>query len=1655
MVYGSTDKRSPLPERGTGGTESSDTCAKDRSWQNKNRNHTEAPTIVIDLTDFEEREEFRRLRSDDDAERSGAQSDEVHFSETDINLQSSSQLSNAPPIPTSVVPVVTGGMIVDAESIYSSRGEEMFSGTDWATSGDHSKSLPKEVCLTPQSGAMFSGREKVPEVVSPRPNKIEIDNRQSLELGKESCTSVSTTAGTYNRDSSEQGSPFRRGVSLVEVKRSQSEMLNGDFDKEPTCRGVIDVEAVGRHIPSSKNERASQDAPPDVVELGSVIPRVESHRGRNPRGADGDSTAQISDIGKDSSADPHSYSGDSNKNGASSTIAVSSQAMNEATMGKSEPLPTEVNIERDVMHRPVSTEPSFIVDLTAATREKETAILGNKDAPVEFYDLTGAPSIDSKKDTSDVQEESTNNETASAIIESTASTDTPLLAALNSGTLATIIREKKKEKNTVSAFIDVETTSIQTSDTGGAQQQQEDSDSAQQLPSEVNIVQDKSDSHVDPPTDTKREAQSKEKEETGKDPEHTEANPAKQEESETEEETTNIQSRNGAFQSFSQTMYRKAILHRGSPRWKGDKRKPGLSGSDKEQDETDDDQPLESERSGGNEQSAEESATAEKIGEAKPTEVAVISEDHPLDETDQSLAATQEIFSDQGWNLRNRFINFISSADNKAVPEGQNSEYKPDPEPDYVAVELPMERTSEIKEKLNERMSAVRAKKIERNLEIVPDRKRATIFNNYNFSGYASALFRREEVNSPIEEPKSTVKEVSRAASASEAIDDLDELEALLNKLSDGKVKSTSNTVGGNEMTKAEVPATSQSTSSIPVKTEKLGTRPGTVSQSIAQLLQTDEEEVSPKPSKFNYSQDLGMSDDESQSTGTSAGGDEVQASSSDSDEEVTGAQQKESAVVENLIVEQERRLDGSDGSASIEERQTVSSDVSDEKVSIVYSRTSESELEPEYDVYDACAIPFISNMFDKGCAWIEGEEEAGGRQNPSLLYRLQRKNRSGRKAEPSKSKTDAARSALKRLEHSRLSDTDRKSGKSRKRDHRKRTSKQGLEISVSSNASVGPEEDRTPRIDNRPSAKSDPQDTPLSHEAQAAKPAPASEKEQTRSEDEKTNDPENGDETQDESTEHTDSYKYTSSSEVTDDKPPESWLLFTRKGRSIKKEQSLDTVDRIIDSSKNAPEPIPSFQQRLQTRLDNIRRDSLETDTDATSNRDSTLCPGDTRSTFTSISPQPQTSINDRIVKKVAEGGSPLVSKIDQVGKQVDGTEDDPIICSTDIEEGERNGDLPTLTIDTRHKKSRSVLRNGSSSGSSTKKRSKRGKGKRSTSRDRREVRTALQMLRESERSAQEKGRATSAPPRRAEGDTSTSESLDTWRDAVGRAGKVDRFSRSLQTCPEGIVSSTRELEDGVFSEDRTVSSTRSVLTESEKTANNDEWRRRILELRMNRPLTFGGPETQPKKLRRNTKPRLGRTGRREIVSTQSSTSQEESVRTENSEGASSGAGEIRRYTEKDYSQRSARKNRLANVKTVANLFDCANNSKAGPEFITEDRAQRTSKGNSPMLNKVSSLRKELTKRVRKSPAVDSPEVMQLIDDERDENALEALVGAMPPGRLTDEERAAALELVEKLRRRAATLKRRRQIKQRRLSIGDRENSSDDPLYNEASNAP
>ena len=157
----------------------------------------------------------------------------------------------------------------------------------------------------------------------------------------------------------------------------------------------------------------------------------------------------------------------------------------------------------------------------------------------------------------------------------------------------------------------------------------------------------------------------------------------------------------------------------------------------------------------------------------------------------------------------------------------------------------------------------------------------------------------------------------------------------------------------------------------------------------IMKLLGAPEDQRRPRKSKYNN--DLAISDYETPSSGTS-GEDVLYLSSSDTEE----SNHAESGPFD------ENPSDGKYITDDDAIGHKSSQDSSDGKLSIVY--TSESELEPGYDLYDACAVPFLSRLLDKGCAWLDGGRASRRtKSNPSLLHRLHRKSKKEKRSNSKK----------------------------------------------------------------------------------------------------------------------------------------------------------------------------------------------------------------------------------------------------------------------------------------------------------------------------------------------------------------------------------------------------------------------------------------------------------------------------------------------------------------------------------------------------------------------------------------------------------------------------------------------------------------------------
>ena len=126
------------------------------------------------------------------------------------------------------------------------------------------------------------------------------------------------------------------------------------------------------------------------------------------------------------------------------------------------------------------------------------------------------------------------------------------------------------------------------------------------------------------------------------------------------------------------------------------------------------------------------------------------------------------------------------------------------------------------------------------------------------------------------------------------------------------------------------------------------------VDKSIIQLLDKDDEaeEIPKKPKK-----DLNISDYETPSSGVSSGDDSPESSSSSS----------EDGMVREGVAE--------------------SSDSFDAKISVDYSQHSESDLDTNYDMYDTCAVPFLTKFFVKSCDWLDKDHKS-----PSLLRKTKKR---------------------------------------------------------------------------------------------------------------------------------------------------------------------------------------------------------------------------------------------------------------------------------------------------------------------------------------------------------------------------------------------------------------------------------------------------------------------------------------------------------------------------------------------------------------------------------------------------------------------------------------------------------------------------------------
>ncbi|GAX19324.1 hypothetical protein FisN_4Lh095 [Fistulifera solaris] len=69
------------------------------------------------------------------------------------------------------------------------------------------------------------------------------------------------------------------------------------------------------------------------------------------------------------------------------------------------------------------------------------------------------------------------------------------------------------------------------------------------------------------------------------------------------------------------------------------------------------------------------------------------------------------------------------------------------------------------------------------------------------------------------------------------------------------------------------------------------------------------------------------------------------------------------------------------------------SSEEGEDMGSVLYTNSSESDLEPDYDIYDQCVMPFIPSFLDTACAWLDGEDYGIRPQQAaqSRLYKLQK----------------------------------------------------------------------------------------------------------------------------------------------------------------------------------------------------------------------------------------------------------------------------------------------------------------------------------------------------------------------------------------------------------------------------------------------------------------------------------------------------------------------------------------------------------------------------------------------------------------------------------------------------------------------------------------
>lgn len=152
------------------------------------------------------------------------------------------------------------------------------------------------------------------------------------------------------------------------------------------------------------------------------------------------------------------------------------------------------------------------------------------------------------------------------------------------------------------------------------------------------------------------------------------------------------------------------------------------------------------------------------------------------------------------------------------------------------------------------------------------------------------------------------------------------------------------------------------------------------VDRKISNILKIDKGKNSIKESNLQQplALNLNISDyatTTSGSSGCEVGAEDLYVSSSNSEEPIEGREAEHASIGEIV--------------------QGHSSEDAEEIASFVYTNTSESDLEPEYDIYDQCVMPFIPKFLDTACAWLDGEEYGPRpRQSASsLLYKLQKKN--------------------------------------------------------------------------------------------------------------------------------------------------------------------------------------------------------------------------------------------------------------------------------------------------------------------------------------------------------------------------------------------------------------------------------------------------------------------------------------------------------------------------------------------------------------------------------------------------------------------------------------------------------------------------------------